>query len=127
MEAFIDKGYPDKVLTVLNDIRVYMKVVLLSDMSKLCGTKIANWALRSEVNINHKWIWPPQRVPTVQNMRVWRDCIRGTFVKDMNDLMVPTSPQGNAIDQVTYPLFNYDTMARQHSLLATISQYPPEL
>ena len=34
MEAFIDKGYNSAVLAVLNDIRVYMKVVVLSDIKK---------------------------------------------------------------------------------------------
>ena len=31
------------------------------------------------------------------------------------------------VDQVAHLLFNYDTMTKHHSLLATISQYPPEL
>ena len=34
MEKFIDMGYNKSVLEVLNDIRVYMQVSVLSDMSK---------------------------------------------------------------------------------------------
>ena len=54
LKAFIEKGYPTYVLKVLNNIRVYMKVVVLSDMGKRNGTRIANWVLISEVNINYK-------------------------------------------------------------------------
>ena len=34
MEAFIDKGYTSSVLEVLNDIRVYMRVMALSEISQ---------------------------------------------------------------------------------------------
>ena len=33
MEKFIDKGYNKSVLEILNDIRVYMKVIVVSDLS----------------------------------------------------------------------------------------------
>ena len=54
MEAFIDKGYSSTVLTVLNDIHVYMRVLVLSDISINNGKQISNWALRSEVHSSHK-------------------------------------------------------------------------
>ena len=63
MEAFIDKGYPAAVLAVLNNVRIHMQVVVLSDMSNLNGTRIANWALRSEVKNNNKWKRPPGALP----------------------------------------------------------------
>ena len=59
IEAFIEKGYPLPVLKVLNNIWIYMKVLVLSDTSKHNGLKISNWALRSEVNATHEWDWPP--------------------------------------------------------------------
>ena len=61
MEAFIDKGYPAAVLEVLNNVRIYMKIIVLSDMIKLSGERISKWALRSEVNGANKWKWPPRR------------------------------------------------------------------
>ena len=53
MDAFIDKGYLAVVLAVLNNVRIFMHVVVLSDMSKLDGARIANWALRSEAKNNN--------------------------------------------------------------------------
>ena len=37
IEAFVDKVYSSVVLEVLNNIRVYMKVVVLSDIKKSGG------------------------------------------------------------------------------------------
>ena len=54
MEAFIDTGYPAAVLAVLNNVRIFMQVVVLSDTSKLNHEKNANWALRSEAKTNNK-------------------------------------------------------------------------
>ena len=81
MENFIDKGYNKSVLEVLNDIRVYMQVSVVSDMSKN-GNKMEKWALSAEVNPQSQWTWPPRRTPTRQNMKVWRDCLRGTFINN---------------------------------------------
>ena len=44
MELFIDKGYPAAVLEVLNNIRIYMKVIVPSNLSKHNGTRISDWA-----------------------------------------------------------------------------------
>ena len=46
MENFIDKGYSTSILTVLNDVRVFMKVVVLSDILTYQGTKMSHWVLR---------------------------------------------------------------------------------
>ena len=40
MEAFIDKGYPATILAVLNNVRIFMQVVVLSDRSKLNEKKV---------------------------------------------------------------------------------------
>ena len=45
MEQFIDKEYSSKTLEVLNNIRIYMKVVVLSDMNKHNRTNITQWAI----------------------------------------------------------------------------------
>lgn len=127
IEAFIDEGYPTTVLEVLNNIRVYMKVAVLSDTSKHNGIKLVNWVLRSEEIINHKWKWSPTCAPTTQNMKAWRDCLRGTFMKGINDIMEPTASSRNIVDHIVYPLFEYITMHKQDSLQDTILQYPTEL
>ena len=67
------------------------------------GTKIANWALKSEIYLTHLWNWPYMRVPITQHMKVWRDYIRGTFVKGINDIM---EPAGNLKDFTVHPLFH---------------------
>ena len=41
MENFIDKRYPETTLTGLNNIRIFMQVVVLSDMTKDGSTKVA--------------------------------------------------------------------------------------
>ena len=70
MESFIDKGYTLPTLVVLNNVRVYMKVLVLSDMMKQRGNKMAQWALRGDGNVRHKWMWPQRRTPTSQNLKV---------------------------------------------------------
>ena len=128
MESFIDKGYTLSTLTVLNDVRIYMKVIVLSDMLTERGNKMAQWALRGEANMHHKWVWPQRRIPTSQNLKVWRDCLRGTFMKGIDDVLRPlhgiiAPPQFT----ITHPLFLYNTMIRLSLLQAILLQYPPEL
>ena len=69
IEGFIDNGYPTPIFAVLNDIRVYMKMVVLSDILTYQGNKMSKWALQGEVNRYHTWVWPPRRVPTVQTSK----------------------------------------------------------
>ena len=127
MEAFIDKGYPISVLKVLNDVRVYMQVMVLSDISNN-GIKMSQWAIEARKNPNSQWSWPPRRVPTSQNLKVWRDCLRGTFMNGVDDLLEPIcNTPGNYSGHSAYPLFNFSTMTRGSTLMDTIRQYPPEL
>ena len=98
-----------------------MKVLVLSDISIDNGKQIANWELRSEVNSSHKWDWPSRQISTTQSMKVWRDSIRGTFMKGINEILVPTAPSGNLQYFIVYPLFSYSSMNRKHSLMETIS------
>ena len=128
MEGFIAKGYPTPILAVLNDIRVYMKIVVLSDILTCQGRKMSQWALKGEVNRYHTWVWPPRRVPTGQNLKVWRDCLRGTFMKGIDDVIYPLLGDVTEPSSIlAHPKFNYAAMTRQGSLTATISQYPSEL
>ena len=48
-------------------------------------------------------------------------------MKGLDALLAPTISQGNLQDYMAYPLFDYHAMHKQDSLMATISQYPPEL
>ena len=43
MEEFIDKIYPTATLEALNNIRIYMRVLVLSDMCTSNTTKIVSW------------------------------------------------------------------------------------
>ena len=72
MEHCIGMGYNKSVLEVINDDRVYMRVIVLSNIIKR-GNKMAKWALVAKVNNNSQWSWPPRRKPTQQNMKVGRD------------------------------------------------------
>ena len=127
MEKFIDRGYNKAVLEVINDIRVFMKVTTLSNISK-GGKKMTKWAMAAEVNRNYQWSWPARRHPTSQNMKVWRDCLRGTFMMGIDDLLHPVinCPQ-NSYGQLAYSTFNYLGMEKLSTLKATIQQYPMEL
>ena len=128
MEAFIDKGYPTSLLEVLNNGRVYMKVILLSDISKMDGIKMTQWALRAGPNENFKWVWTDRRLPTSQNKKLWRDFLRRTFMKGMDELL--RSVHGtldNIYGLLAFPLFDYSNMNQKVSLRRTILQYPPEL
>ena len=105
MERFIDRRYNKAVLEVLNDIRVYMKVITLRDISK-GGQKMTKWAMSAKVNRNFQWSWPARRHPTPQNMKVWRNCLRGTFMKGIDDLLHPvTSCPQNSYGQLAFPTF----------------------
>ena len=116
MEAFIDKGYSSSVLEVLNDIRVYMRVTALSEISR-GGTKMEKWALAAEPNRNSKWSWPPRRVSTRQNKKVWRDCICGTFIRGIDDLLDPvTRSQHNCTG--SRPFHHSTTVACSRDLLS---------
>ena len=53
MEAFVNKGYTSSVLTVLNNVRVYMKVVVLNNVTIQDGTKMIPWAIYSEINTHN--------------------------------------------------------------------------
>ena len=128
MESFIDKGYPLPTLIVFNDVRVYMKVMVLSDMLTERGNKMAKWALHGDANIHHKWVWPQRRMPTSQNLKVWRDFLRDTFMKGIDDVLHPLHGAIAApFSTIAHPLFQYATMTRLSSLQDTLLQYPPEL
>ena len=126
MEALIDKGYDTFGLEVLNDVRVYMQVIVLSDISKE-RRHMAKWALAGQQNSRSQWSWPPRRVPTQQNLKVWRDCLRGTFMQGINGLLEQiTAITPNCTGHTAYPLFKFSHMKGGTSLMATIRQYPPE-
>ena len=63
MEDFIDRGYNTAVLDVLNDIRVYMRVTVQSEISNN-GYKMAKWALEAEQKRDSQWSRPPRSAPT---------------------------------------------------------------
>ena len=89
---------------------------------------MSQWALRAEENNRHKWKWPSRRVPTSQNMKVWRDYLRGTFMKGIDDILVPiTTEVDNIRDQIAHPLFDHSTMVKKDSLQNTLVNYPHEL
>ena len=61
-------------------------------------------------------------------MKVWRDCLRGTFMKGVSDIIQPvTSTHQNTYGHTSYPTFNYHNMTRKTTLMETISQYPTDL
>ena len=70
-DTFIDKGYHLKNIEVLNNVRIYMKVIVLNDITKNEGTKMVRRAINSETNMEYKWAWSPHRNPTSQNKKVW--------------------------------------------------------
>ena len=89
---------------------------------------MANWALAAEQKRDSKWSWPPRRVPTRQNKKVWRDCICGTFIKGLDDLLDPvTRAKHNCVGYTSFLPFNYGDMLKGSSLMNTIRQYPSEL
>ena len=52
MESFIDKGYSKAVLETLNNVRIYMKVIVLSDMSKYNVLIIVIFSLKRNIGEN---------------------------------------------------------------------------
>ena len=104
-----------------------MQVLVLSDISKN-SRHMATWALAGQQNRHSQWSWPPHRVPTQHNLKVWRDCLRGTFMQGINGLLQQvTDLTPNCLGHTAYPLFDLYTMKRDSSLMTTIRQYPPEL
>ena len=86
---------------------------------------MVNWALAVKPNMNSQWYWPPRRAPT--KSKVWRDCLRGTFMKGVNDLLEPvTETQPNCYGHITFRQFNYSGMTKGSSLMDTLGQYLSE-
>ena len=50
MEKFVDKDYSSVALDVLNSMRVYLKLAVISDMSKYNGIKMVSWDLQGNLN-----------------------------------------------------------------------------
>ena len=101
-----------------------MRVAVLSEISNN-GCKMGKWALEAESYRDSQWSWLPRRAPTRQNLKVWRDCLRGTFMKGIDDLLDPViGTLHNCIGNTAFTPFNYGAMTKGQTLMDTIRQYP---
>ena len=122
---FFTSPVEDLVLTVLNDVRVYTRVTVLYDISSK-RTNLEIWTISAEQNRDSIWAWPPRRVPTQQNQKVWRDCLQGTLMKGIDDLLNPViRTQHNCVGHSFFLPFDYANMTKGASLMDKIRQYPP--
>ena len=94
-----------------------MQVVVISDISK-GRRKISKWALAGEVNVHSQWSLPPRRKPTAQNIKLWRDCLLGTCMKGIDDLLHPvTDVLYNCFGISAHPPFHYEAMKKKAPLI----------
>ena len=65
-------------LEQITDVRIYLQVSWLSDITIDDGSTIHEWALYGPP-AKSPLQWPKKRVPLAHNMKLWRETIRGTF------------------------------------------------
>ena len=59
-------------------MRLWLKVSRLSDIASVDEQKIEHWAVHGPPAVT-KIEWPKRREPTAENLKLWRQTVRGVF------------------------------------------------
>jgi hypothetical protein len=81
MDTFVAHGYDPPQLQVLNDVRMYLQVTHLSDITLADGTEIdiAFYETRSPVTYS-PYTWPRSSRPRANDMVLWKQALRDCFL-----------------------------------------------
>ena len=78
MDKVCASSYPSHILERLNDVHLWLKVSMLSDMVNQEGTQLEEWALYSPPK-ERMLQWLKRRQPLASNLKLWCDTLRQEF------------------------------------------------
>jgi hypothetical protein len=84
MEAFADYGFSAKQLKLLNLCRLYLQILLLSDLTTGDGKQLDRQLMykKQPFQIHSRYRWPPAHKPNNHCWRFWHDALLQCFVQD---------------------------------------------
>ena len=85
IEKFITaKRFSSSQMEILNEVRMYLKVSTLSDITISDGTRFSSWALRVEPSnscSSQRYAWPNTATPSRKHKELWRSALRMAFAR----------------------------------------------
>ena len=85
MDAFHDRCNPKEyVLTLVNSVKIYLRVLTLADVTNLEGTEISTWARIGESPRSSSLEWPIQSKPSMEAVCLWRRFLSQAFSNRTN-------------------------------------------
>jgi len=91
IERFIKaKQFSSSQMTILNEIRMYLKVSTLSDITTSDGTRFLTWALRAEPHhscSSQRYKWPATATLSRKHKELWRSALRMAFARQTVNLI----------------------------------------
>jgi hypothetical protein len=81
MDAFVAHGYDPQQLQILNDVRMYLQVTLLSDIALADGLEldIAHFEARLPFTAS-PYTWPRSSRPRANDVVLWKQALRDCFL-----------------------------------------------
>ena len=80
MEAFIEQGYTNTQLQILNRCRLYLGVMLLSEVMTGSGDSFTeHYLCQREPQPRNRYNWPRQPYPTLAMRKLWKKALKKTF------------------------------------------------
>ena len=92
MKVFINHKYSEWKLRRLNNVRIWKKIIFISDMFDQQTRKIYHWVLSIEHQNTDHHHWPKRRQPTKQDINLWKEAINLCFCKGQQHSLYETSP-----------------------------------
>ena len=79
-------------LALINSVRLYLKVQVLSDITTMDGRKIEFWARECTTPRESNLNWPTQAEPSKEAVRLWRQVLVKTFALRTNERWKMSEP-----------------------------------
>ena len=81
MATFISAGYGSDKLRTLNECRMYLNAIMISDVVDGDGTHLCPMALEGQLNEGQtsKFKWPSTRKPNISAWCIWKDALKQTL------------------------------------------------
>ena len=127
MDVICKKVREPEKLRRINDVRLWLRVTFLSDISNLDGNALEKWALYGPPSTDDTLEWPSRRAPLAENMKLWRQSLYET-VTAMNGLY--PANLGNLIQNQSVPVAEYhgeDDWEKVNAVLASLDEWERSL
>ena len=80
MEEFHNQGYSKHQLEILNQCRIYLRVLTLADVMTGAGDSFTEaYLCQRETQPRNNYVWPRQEEPTQNMKKLWKKALRKTF------------------------------------------------